>query len=304
MKKTLLLIVLIVLLIFSGCSNKNVIEHSDTPSVVQVPEYSYFSLNVKYIDESEQPVNATDIYFYLEDGTVITPKINDGICIVEKFPAAVNINVCVKNNNVISASHFLSFWTGFDSAYYNNLQQISIDIPGNTASVFLTIKIYDNGDVDCVNMSEIDYDEDDLTENNNAYEQESVYGTKAVSETYVKLRSEPSTDSDVLRQMNFADVVVLLDSGQVVDGMTWYNVRYNDFEGYIAGAYLGRLFTINKNGVNMREQPTAESKSVNLLSAGARVVGLDDGQIINNEKWYKAITRNGIEGYIRSDFLG
>ena len=311
MRKTLLLCAICIVFMFlSGCGASSVSEEQNTVIPVSETTYSYFTLNIKYIDETENAFSASDAEFILQDGTVLSGSLTDGSVNIEKFPAATDIQCSIRNGSDKAADFMLSFWTGYASEYYNNLNHISVDIPGNIGTLFLTVKIFGDGTVKCTAMSELEFDEAEAGEDfegaidKNTAISAGLYGTRAVTETGVKLREDPSTESSVLRTMNFADIVMLMDQGSEQEGMTWFQVKYDEYEGYIAGDYLGKLFTVNKNGVNVRKQPTSESESVNLVSSGARVVALDEGQDVNGEKWFKVVTRSGIKGYIRSDFLG
>lgn len=58
-----------------------------------------------------------------------------------------------------------------------------------------------------------------------------------VTGSRVHIRQGPSTKTQSLHQVDFATVEVL-GSVQGEDGYTWYNVKYNDFVGYIRGDLL------------------------------------------------------------------
>lgn len=62
----------------------------------------------------------------------------------------------------------------------------------------------------------------------------------AVAEDVVNLRASPSTDADVVTELERDDVVVVTGPAEEAGGLTWYPVRVEESgeTGYVSGAYL------------------------------------------------------------------
>lgn len=128
-----------------------------------------------------------------------------------------------------------------------------------------------------------------------------MQGIGFVKATSLRLRSEPSTSSQILATAyNNECVVVVSHSGE------WYKVIYNLQEGYMHQDYLTVLSRENAelgygkvtgSGVNLRSGPSTGYRVVNVAGKGDKcyIIGLNEG-------WYKVIF-NGQISYIRSDFV-
>ena len=118
------------------------------------------------------------------------------------------------------------------------------------------------------------------------------------------MRSRPSSESSSIAKLNFGDALSLMNTGEEIDGVTWYKVQRDpETTGYVSGDFLGKKFIVNKNGVNIRKEPTADSGVVHMVGQGAVVIVMDEGTKDGDYKWYSIRTRDGLEGYIRNDFL-
>ena len=205
----------------------------------------------------------------------------------------------------------MSFWTGFELDHHNNLNTLSIDIPGNTSDVYLkAIVRNDTAKVTCEYASQYSFEAEqeadaealELSEEEAAAA--GLYGIKFAATTGLNLRARPTSESNSITKLNFGDALSLMNTGEDVDGVTWYKVQKDpETVGYVSGEFLGKKFIVNKNGVNIRKEPTADSDVVHMVGEGSVVIVMDDGTKDGDYKWYSIVTRDGLKGYIRNDFL-
>ncbi len=311
MKKKLFSVILILAaaVLLCGCTAKQA--EDMTGEVVPAVSYSYFELHLKLIEEAGGTSDATGVIVFTDGEEKVTADAADGVAVIGRMPCKSDIVCNIRKGGALIATCKLSFWTGYALAYYNNLDTVNVDMPGNVQALYMTLRISEDSSVDCESLSETGFDDAGSASSDfeGAVDEATaisagLYGSRAISEGGVNLREAPSTDGAVLRKMNFADSVMLLDQGSPSEqGITWFKVKYDEYEGYISGEYLGRLYTVNSNGVNIRESASAESKSVYLVGEGTRVVAMDEGTEVEEYKWYQVRTRSGHSGYIRSDFL-
>lgn len=131
--------------------------------------------------------------------------------------------------------------------------------------------------------------------------QETMYGIGFVKGDSLRLRSQPSTDAEILSEAPRNDcVVVIAKEGQ------WYKVNYNLEVGYMHEDYLDVLTRENAElgygqitgtDVNLRSGPSTGHSVVAKANTGDKcyIIGLNEG-------WYKVLY-NGNTCYVRSDFL-
>lgn len=135
-----------------------------------------------------------------------------------------------------------------------------------------------------------------------AAEEDMVYSAGATTGSSLRLRAEPSTGASVITMLDRDVVVAVLDD--TLDG--WYEINYNGTTGYVSADYLeinedGVFETYGRvtgSGVNVRTTASTEGEVVLCLEENdtVDVTGLLNG-------WYSVNTEDGLEGYIRSDFL-
>lgn len=117
----------------------------------------------------------------------------------------------------------------------------------------------------------------------------------------LRLRSEPSTSASIITMLDEDVPVAVLDD--TLDG--WYKINYNGNTGFVSADYMlidrDNVFDafgrVEGSGVNVRSIPSTDGQVLTVLNLNsiATVGGFADG-------WYK-IRANGVEGYIRSDYL-
>lgn len=128
-------------------------------------------------------------------------------------------------------------------------------------------------------------------------------GAGTVTADALRLRSAPTTGSDILATASSgSSVVVLEDSGN-----GWYKVDYNTIEGYMHGDFLKVMaaadlslgyayITTGSSSLNMRSGPSTGYGIVASIpgSAVVPISGIDGG-------WYK-VAYSGCTGYISSEY--
>ena len=189
---------------------------------------------------------------------------------------------------------------------------MSIDVPGNTSDLYLKVTVCkDVEKVYCTYASPVSYEETTLDVDLEGVEIDEetavsagLYGIRYAATTGLNLRSQPTSESSSIKQLNFGEQLNLMNSGEEVDGVMWYKVLVDgEDEGYVSGDYVGKKYTITKNGVNIRTKPSTDGEVVNMIGAGSVVIAMDDGTQDGDYKWFFIKTRAGLEGYVRNDFM-
>lgn len=126
-------------------------------------------------------------------------------------------------------------------------------------------------------------------------------GVGAITGTAVRMRSDASTSSEILKTMEKGTAVSLLET---LDG--WHRIAYDGVSGYVSADYLtvdqDGAFTaagrVNSSGVCVRSGPGTDCEIAATAEKDAPVTvnGFEGG-------WYKVTCQYGTTGYIRSDFL-
>lgn len=135
----------------------------------------------------------------------------------------------------------------------------------------------------------------------------------------IRLRSQPSTDSEEIGVLNQGDTLEILDSSND----TWYQVSYTDSDGEQLSGYVSRdlvtigttagnaavnsagvtrTATLTEGGVNLRNEASTDSSVLTQIDAGSVVTILDDSL----EGWIQVGYSDGTSnytGYISSDYL-
>lgn len=126
-------------------------------------------------------------------------------------------------------------------------------------------------------------------------------GVGAITGSSVRMRSDASTSSDILKTMDKGSAVSILET---LDG--WFRIAYDGATGYVSSDYLtvdqDNAFTaagrVNSDGVNVRTGPGTDCDTAASVDSGTLVTvnGFAGG-------WYSVTCQYGTTGYIRSDFL-
>lgn len=126
-------------------------------------------------------------------------------------------------------------------------------------------------------------------------------GVATVDVDALRLRSEPSTESDILLTATEGDTVIVIDQ----EG-EWYKVNCNLKEGYMHSEYLlmsDDEFTdlgygkVNVTTLNFRDEPSTEAEIIYELSENTviELIGIEEG-------WFKASYDDEI-GYVSGEYI-
>ena len=134
-----------------------------------------------------------------------------------------------------------------------------------------------------------------------AAEEDMAVAIGATTGSSLRLRSGPSLDASIITMLDEDVPVAVLDD--TLDG--WYKINYNGNTGYVSADYMlidqDNIFDaygrVEGDGVNVRSNSSTDGQVLTVMNRNsiATVNGFEDG-------WYK-ITANGVDGYIRSDYL-
>lgn len=142
--------------------------------------------------------------------------------------------------------------------------------------------------------------------------EENEYADLAIAQVsnYVNVRSLPNTDSDIVGKIyNGAVAQVLSVTGEDHD---WFQIVSGNVEGYIKaefflygdaaaeviGQYVTRYANVIADRLNVREQPSTESKRIGYIDNGERV------QLLENQgEWLRVQYTDGKEGYVSSQYV-
>lgn len=142
--------------------------------------------------------------------------------------------------------------------------------------------------------------------------EENEYADLAIAQVsnYVNVRSLPNTDSDIVGKIyNGAVAHVLSVTGEDHD---WFQIVSGNMEGYIKAEfflygdaaaevidqYVTRYANVIADRLNVREQPSTESKRIGYIDNGERV------QLLENQgEWLRVQYTDGKEGYVSSQYV-
>lgn len=145
-----------------------------------------------------------------------------------------------------------------------------------------------------------------------AEEPESEYANLAIAQvnSYVNVRREPTTDSAVLGKIYNGAVAQILDvAGEEQD---WFHVVSGSVEGYVKAEfflygdaaveavdnYLTRYATVIANRLNVRQEPSTDSKRIGFITHGEKVKILE-----MLEDWMLVQYTGDRTGYVASEYV-
>lgn len=143
-------------------------------------------------------------------------------------------------------------------------------------------------------------------------EPESEYANLAIAQvnSYVNVRREPTTDSAVLGKIYNGAVAQILDvAGEEQD---WFHVVSGSVEGYVKAEfflygdaaveavdnYLTRYATVIANRLNVRQEPSTDSKRIGFITHGEKVKILE-----MLEDWMLVQYTGDRTGYVASEYV-
>ncbi len=143
----------------------------------------------------------------------------------------------------------------------------------------------------------------------------SPYANVAVSHvrenSYVNVRSEPNTTSDVVGKL-YNDCAATILATVDGEGGQWYEIKSGSVQGYIKAEYfltgdeaearaieIGKLEgRVNTNGLRLRNAPSLDSDILTLIWSGETYVVLETG-----DEFVKIMVDEDLVGYVYADMI-
>ena len=143
----------------------------------------------------------------------------------------------------------------------------------------------------------------------------SRYANVAVSRvrenSYVRVRQEPNTESEVLGKL-YNDCAATILNTVDGEGGAWYEIKSGSVQGYIKAEYfltgdeaearaieIGKLEgRVNTNGLRLRSEPNLDSEILTLLFSGEKYVVIEEG-----EEFVKVMVDEDLEGYVFREMI-
>jgi len=116
-----------------------------------------------------------------------------------------------------------------------------------------------------------------------------------VNANVLNIRSQPSTDSDVVGKLGKDDIVEII--GIETD---WYEIHYNNASAYVFAKFIEEMLksgVINANLLNIRSLPNKDSEVIGRLTKDNKVIIVDE-----IDGWYK-IKYESAFGYVFGQFV-
>ena len=145
-------------------------------------------------------------------------------------------------------------------------------------------------------------------DNNKAEESQYFNIGISIADTYVNIRSDANTDSDIMGKLYRDSAAIILDTME-----DWYYIESGSVKGYIKSKYLKtgisddeliekygiKKITVNADGLNVRKKPDPDSEVVTVIyeKESYPVIDLLDD-------WVKVdITDDKVMGYVKKSML-
>ena len=161
--------------------------------------------------------------------------------------------------------------------------------------------------------TELDGTESDSTEDDGLAEDENDYSYYAIADVnrYVNVRQEPNTDSAIIGKIFDGSVAQILETiGEGED--QWFKMVSGNVEGYIKAEffihgeeaaavldqYVSKYARVNVKQLNVREEPTTDSRRIGFLCAGEKLKLLEDCG-----EWLCIQYSDGVKGYVAAQYV-
>ncbi len=145
-------------------------------------------------------------------------------------------------------------------------------------------------------------------DNNKAEESQYFNIGISIADTYVNIRSDANTDSDIIGKLYRDSAAIILDTME-----DWYYIESGSVKGYIKSKYLKigisddeliekygiKKITVNADGLNVRKKPDPDSEVVTVIyeKESYPVIDLLDD-------WVKVdITDDKVMGYVKKEYV-
>lgn len=147
-------------------------------------------------------------------------------------------------------------------------------------------------------------------ENNTEIEEYANFAIADV-DSYVNVRQEPNTDSEILGKLFDGAVAQILETvGEGED--QWFKVISGSVEGYIKAEffihgeeaaavmeqYVAKYVSVNADKLNVREGQTTESRRIGYVCTGERLKVIED-----NGEWIHVQYTDEIKGYVSAQYV-
>ena len=132
-----------------------------------------------------------------------------------------------------------------------------------------------------------------------AYADQSTNQNAVITGNVVNVRETADTSSKVLIKLPKGTVVSVIKTSN-----NWYNINYDNLEGWISGEYISVKEANLGTGVvtvevlNLRSKPNTSSDVVSKLKQNDKVTLLE-----RSGEWYKVKTSNGDIGWASSEYI-
>ncbi|WP_434310831.1 SH3 domain-containing protein [Hominifimenecus sp. rT4P-3] len=163
------------------------------------------------------------------------------------------------------------------------------------------------------NISETEHAAVEALQARQAEEANSPYKDVAISqvENYVNIRQDPNTEAEILGKIYNNAAATILETVEQEDG-TWYKIKSGSVEGYIKSDYfvtgteaeeiaqqVGHVTAeINTETLRLRQEPSADSTTIDLLSEGEKYTVEEQG-----DEFTKISLDGDKEGYVHNDYI-
>ena len=131
-----------------------------------------------------------------------------------------------------------------------------------------------------------------------------TYAQKGVvTASNLNFRTEATTSSKVISVLPRGTIVTILEETD-----DWLKVKYETYEGYLFKVYVETIYSngiITATSLNVRSEPTVNSRSLILLNKGTRVLILEEIETVDktNPVWLKISYLNGNTGYVSKRYV-
>ena len=129
----------------------------------------------------------------------------------------------------------------------------------------------------------------------------------------LNVRADASTDADIVTTLQNGTLASIVDGPVNGGDYTWYEISYDDFDGWVAADYLvdaasapsltsGETVIVNTDALNLRSAAGSESEVVDILD------GSTEGQVVSGPEtaddmaWYE-VDFDGVQGWVSRSYL-
>lgn len=226
------------------------------------------------------------------------------------------INKRTMQSGALAVALMLLFTGAYTGAPEKEVSTTAVDVqPTSTAGVFSAVSsmeltagdsslVYASADVTVV-ASTTDQVEPDLE---NEYDE---WADKVMAQVddYLSIRSEASSDSEVIGKLRSGDVATLVD---VFDG--WYEIESGNAHGFVSADFCvtgieayelamdvcDTYATTDVAGLRIRSEASEDSSILKVVSKGTKLTVNSDAEEVDG---WVAVTSAGVSGYVKAEYV-